>query len=191
MDFLIGLAIVLGIIYGMIVSSAFRAAALITLGLGAMLLWMFIGDPFGWKQEQARRRLASEQAVVFPKISELTVSDVTLKSSDQKMRLGVPYASYGYWMLDGTVANNSVVEVSSLEFEVTVKDGDRIIAQENVGLCNGYREYSVPAGQARTFQSCALGFKNMPAAQSPVATYRVIAINGRGVQSKAPELLTH
>jgi hypothetical protein len=50
MHFLIGLAIVLGIIYGMIVSPWFRVAGLIVIGAAAMLLWMAVGDPFGWKQ---------------------------------------------------------------------------------------------------------------------------------------------
>ncbi|HKD30126.1 MAG TPA: hypothetical protein VKC66_29950 [Xanthobacteraceae bacterium] len=63
MHFLIGLAIVLGIIYGMIVSPPFRAAALIVIGtgamLGALLLWIAVGDPFGWKRAQQVRHLAA------------------------------------------------------------------------------------------------------------------------------------
>jgi hypothetical protein len=50
MEILIGLAIGVGVVYGMIVSRPFRAAVLIVAGGFAMLMWMWIGDPFGLKQ---------------------------------------------------------------------------------------------------------------------------------------------
>jgi hypothetical protein len=194
MHFLIGLVIVLGIIYGMIVSPVFRAAALILLGIGATLLWMALGDPFGWKYaRQEALREAANRAWQSSAISigEIVLSDVILTPKSSQKRLGVPTLSYQYWTLEGTVANNSAVPINSLNFEITVRDSNRIIAQERVELCSGGNEnYLVPAGQARAFHSCAIHFKDMPAAQLPTATYRVTVINGHSVQSEALKLLT-
>jgi hypothetical protein len=191
MHFLIGLAIMLGIIYGMIVSPSFRAAALILIGAGAMLLWMALGDPFGWKQEEHEalnrawqqaeaRRLASEQAVLTAiKPDEIALSSVRyneVRTYDRQKLLG--------WTLDGTVNNNSPDRVlENLKFEVTVRDGTepsaRIIGQETVGLCKDVfpeNHIAVPPGQARAFHSCQLELKNLPPARAPVWTYRIIEI---------------
>jgi hypothetical protein len=199
MHFLIGLAIVLGIIYGMIVSPSFRVAGLIVIGAAAMLLWMAIGDPFGWKQaehEAQKRawpqaeagRLASEQAALTAiKPAELALSGVTYneaRTDDRQTLLG--------WTLDGTVTNNSPDRVlESLKFEVTVRErtepSARIIGQETVGLCNGVfpeDHLAIPPGQARSFHSCKLELKNLPPTRAPVWTYRIIEIRAGGTMAR-------
>jgi hypothetical protein len=199
MHFLIGLAVVLGVIYGMIVSPRFRVAALILIGIGAMLLWMAVGDPFGWKQaeheasnrawQQAEgRRLANERAALTAiKPEEIALSAVRYNEVPSANRT-VKWS----WTLDGTVTNNSPDRVlENLKFEVTVRDGTepsaRIIGQETVGLCKDVfpeDHLAVPPGQARAFHSCKLELKNLPPARAPVWTYRVIEIRAGGTMAR-------
>jgi hypothetical protein len=62
---------VIGIVYGMIVSPPFRAATLIVIGtgamLGAILLWLAMGDPLGWKEAARESRANMGWKVISPR----------------------------------------------------------------------------------------------------------------------------
>jgi hypothetical protein len=51
-------------------------------------------------------------------------------------------------------------------------------------------DVAVPSGQTRTFGSCALHFRNMPAAQHPVASARIKSINLNACPYRNPKRLS-
>jgi hypothetical protein len=190
----IGAAIlILGIIYFMTISPRFRAVVLLGVGCIAIIL---VASRLLPKRESAnnsglpakddRRKDATIAA------SELALSDVVLKPNvlEPGMRLGQPRPSYADWTIDGTITNNGIINLEDVEFEVTIKDGDRVIAQEMVDTCPSYVTHQIPPGQTRVFQSCALYFTGMPVAQQPMASARIVRINYRPVDAQPFELLT-
>jgi hypothetical protein len=189
----IGAAIlILGILYLMIISPGFRAVVL--LGVGCIVIILLAStlrknesvNHSGLPDKDDGRRDVTIAA------SELALSDVVLKPNDLEpgMRLGQPRPSYADWTIDGTITNNGIINLEDVEFEVTIKEGDHVIAREMVDTCPSYVTHQVPPGQTRAFHSCALYFTNMPLAQHPVASARIVRINYRPVDAQPFELLT-
>jgi hypothetical protein len=189
----IGAAIlILGILYLMIISPRFRAVVI--LGVGCIVTILLVStlpkhesaNNSGLPAKDDGRRDVTIAA------GELALSDVVLKPNDLEpgMRLGPPRPIYGDWTIDGTITNKGTINLEDVEFEVTIKDGDRVIAQEMVDTCPSYVTHQIPPGQTRAFHSCALYFTNMPVAQHPVASARIVRINYRPVDAQPFELLT-
>jgi hypothetical protein len=185
----IGTAIVVVVVlYLLVVSPGFRKTALIACAVAGVGIYLLV-------MQSSRQSTMVQQPAPPPQtisVSEIGLS-MSLQPSDKGMEWGKPFSSYQHWMLDGTVTNNSAsTAIDDLKFEAIVKDGSRIIAQETTGLCPGSvgSRYTVPAGQARTFHSCALDFKNMPVASSPILSVRLVGINGYTVDGKFIEFLT-
>jgi len=186
----IGTAIlIVGILFLLVASPGFRLAVLIAVGVAVLGFYALVIQPSERNAEQRRQQANAIPALPVISANDIALSDVILKASSQNMLLSRPI-SYEWWWFDGTVANNSSLDLYSLKFEVTVRDGSRVIAKETVWSCQ--RDgYTVPAGQARAFRSCDMHFKDMPASESPVASARMIGINGHAVE-RGPvyELLT-
>jgi hypothetical protein len=190
----IGAAIlILGIIYFMTISPRFRAVVL--LGVGCIVI-ILLASRLLPKHEAANNSdlpaKDDRRGEVTIAVSELALSDVVLKPNDLEpgMRLGQPRPIYADWTIDGTITNNGIINLEDVEFEVTIKDGDRVIAQEMVDTCPSYVSHQIPPGQTRVFHSCALYFTNMPVAEHPVASARIVRINYRPVDARPFELLT-
>src|SRR5260370_346625 len=115
MHFLIGLVIVLGIIYGMIVSPPFRAAVFVLFGLGALgALIIFV---LVVMQSEKRQTVTQPMQPIVFALTKITLSDMIMSPTyGSSPRLG---AGQGSWTIDGIVTNNSNVEVRDIEFEVT------------------------------------------------------------------------
>jgi hypothetical protein len=208
MSLLVALAVVIGVIWLLVVSSSFRVTVFIFIGICFLIFSWATSDPNSQKQarrdvyerEQAQERAqhaqaeadrraaaqqAEQEALTAIKPEQITLTEVTsneVRSYDGR---------HQGWTLDGTVTNNSPDRIlDTLKFEILVRDGNGpIIGQETVGLCDSHTwnaKIVVPPGQARAFHSCLLHFENMPAAKSPAWTYRIVEIRAGDHAPPAP-----
>jgi hypothetical protein len=69
---------------------------------------------------------------------DLTLSDVALQPNYLNPPvLGAHGSTTGWWTIEGDITNNSEGYLTQINFEVIIKDGARIIAQEKVDRCDG------------------------------------------------------
>jgi hypothetical protein len=178
------IAVIIGFIWLMINFPSVRNATLVFVGLCMMLGGVIIIANHGPPPKPASTPPPSI-AEVMPsekdwslKLADLGLRDVLLNPNIKGMKLSEPQESYQYWTLDMIVTNNSAITLTNLNFEVTVKEGKEVIAQNTAGSCNGHEFKGVPPGQVRAWHSCALHFSGMPPAKNAIYGYRITAING-------------
>jgi hypothetical protein len=181
------ITIIIGVICLMINFPNARNATLVFVGLCMMLGGVIIIANHGPPPKPAYTP-PSPTAVMMPSEKELSIRltdlglrDVLLTPNIKDMKLSEPQESYQYWTLDMVVTNNSAITLTDLNFEVTVKDGKEVIAQNTAGSCNGHEFKGVPPGQVRAWHSCAVHFSGMPPATNAIYGYRITAINGNSV----------
>jgi hypothetical protein len=181
------IAVIIGFIWLMINFPGVRNATLVSVGLCMMLGGVIVIANHSPPPKPAHTR-PPNTAEVMPskkdwsiKLTDLGLRDVLLNPNIKDMKLSEPQESYQYWTLDMVVTNNSAITLTNLNFEVIVKDGKEVIAQNTAGSCNGHEFKGVPPGQTRAWHSCALQFSGMPPANNALYGYRITAINGNTV----------
>lgn len=164
MHFMVGAAVVVAIIYFMIVSPGFRAFAiclLVALGIG-----LFVLTENSNKEAAARQSQQVEQeqwAATAIRVEDILLTDVSLIRQQT------------WWVLKGSVANNSGFNLGPMTFLVTIRDcpqpqNCRVIGQEAASTNSGFE---TPSGQVRLFSTYALDFINMPPAVKPEWDYKI------------------
>jgi len=175
LGFLLGTLVVLAIISLMIASPAFRKAALILLGLVALGVFYLVQQGTKEAQERERQQLAQEQrATTSIRPDEISLTEVALT----KEQFG------SWWVLTGTVTNNSKFDLASIQFSITMKDcvtsqNCRTVGQETTSTRNddSWRtKLLVPSGQVRLFSTRGMDFKGMPPVTNLRWEYKVTKI---------------
>jgi hypothetical protein len=137
----------------MVAYPAFRNFVFVLVLLASGGIWLLIENAN--KDSEKRRQVQQEQeyrAVTSIKEADLKLNDVKLSP-----------ASYGLgdFVLSGTVVNDSVGQLASISFQVTLTDclesNCRIVGQKDVST-----SVSVPPKQMRSFSSYAVKFDNLP-----------------------------
>jgi len=172
MHFLIGTLIVLAIIYFMIVSPGFRAAALILLAICGVGIFLIIeNSEKQTKQRQQQQAEEERRATNSIRSDDLLLSGISLV----KDQYG------GGWTLQGTITNNSKFDLGRISFRVTIQDCPnqvcKIIGQETTSTISAFDQKSlVPAGQVRLFKTYRMKFENMPPATASRWDYTISTI---------------
>jgi hypothetical protein len=181
------IAVIIGFIWLMITFPSVRNATLVSVGLCMIFAGVIIIANHSPPAKPAHAR-PPRTAEVMPskkdwsiKLTDLGLRDVLLNPNIKDIELSDPQESHQYWTLDMVVTNSSAITLTNLNFEVTVKDGEEVIAQNTAGSCNGNEFKGVPPGQVRAWHSCALQFSGMPPAKNAIYGYRITAINDNTV----------
>jgi hypothetical protein len=173
MHFLIGTAIVLGIVYLLVVSSNFRkAAAILVMAViagSSLFIWIIYSTENKSKSAQ-ESPTREDKSVTAIKPGDLDLTDVSLTKQ-----------SNGEWALKGTIANNSEFDLASVNFLVTVRDCPqqqdcKIIGQERTVTNTSI----IPSHQVRLFNAYPMIFLDMPAAVHLQWEYKITLITAKG-----------
>jgi hypothetical protein len=176
MHFLIGTAIVLGIIWLMVVSPSFRNVAILLLvGVGILIgILVHSSSVENEKREREQAALAvanqSQEAIErsLIAINALEFSDTSLSKEFGE-----------YWKFNGTVKNNSKQTLTEIRFLLTISDCAKSPCL-TIGEANAVtKPLMVPPGQARAFEASAT-FSNLP--QSAAQQWKFKTIGTRGGQ---------
>lgn len=177
LGFLLGTLVVLVIIALVIASRAFRTAVFVLLALAVVGVVYLVQQGGKENAERQRQQLAQEQrAVTSIRADELELTGVVLTKEQ-----------FDKWVLTGLIANNSKVDLGSIQFSVTIKDcvasqDCRTIGQETASTRNDdewRRKPLVPSGQMRLFKTYGMDFKGMPPTSDLKWEYKVAEIRAQ------------
>ena len=163
MAWLVGILVTIAIIWLMVVSPGFRAAAILIVAVvGGGIAWWIHSESKEREKRQAEQAQAEILAASRVGDSDLDFDSVTLANE------------YSTWYLRGNVKNRSKYTLRTIRLKVILEE----CAVRSTCVTVGDQEASahfegVPPGQMRNF-STSVPFKNLPSLKQPKWSYSLI-----------------
>jgi hypothetical protein len=174
MHFLIGAAIVLGIIWLLVVSPSFRTVAIwLLVGVGVLIgILMHNGSVESEKREREQAALAvANQRQETIERSLIAIDALEFSDTSLSKEFGE------HWKFIGTVKNNSKQTLTEIRFLLTISDCAKspclTIGESNTVT----RTLMVPPGQARAFEASAI-FNNLPQSAAQQWNFKTVGTRG-------------